>query len=885
MSTNDTALLERWATSRDPEAFDEIVSRYAGLVYGTCRRILSSDADAEDVTQECFLDLAHGRTWRIGSLGGWLHTVATRRSLNLLKSEARRRRREREYDRPESGHAGANLDELRRHVDAAIESLPPKIRIVVVAHFLERRSHEAIAGELGLTRQAVGYRARKGVEMIRRSLRRSGVIAGSATLSSFFDSEADGSLPANLGAALGRIAISGAAMSSGTSSSAGGAGRITGVGPKLVPVGIAVTVITGAVLYMATGVGTDEEAIRAREPVLAATSAALPASSPQTDASPEKTAEPAPENVLPETEAQPPRIAGRVVTEEGHAIPGARVVLYHARKNWGLGDRIIGETETLEEGEFSLDLEESFATRPEQPGQREECVLFATHPDFALSWFVVPPEELFGTYELTMTKPLERTITVVDAAGQPLPDVRLWLYAAGNRESAIPHLREQFSVYFDADLAGASTDPDGVARIGNLPDASCSFRASREGYADGIACRNCSRLTLLRGATVAGRAITEDGVPLGGIEISASTSGMWHFFKTLTDADGRFRLERLPPRGWAMGEHSPLTGGLFEISMAHERYCAPKATLVLEPGQTIDDLDFEAVAGTPVRCLVIDADTGEPVPGVRLSGFNARGRIGGFTDDDGTFETVVAAGTTTLMFHSPPPGFYVTETSLNFPGGRVKFDAQGAEIAATIRAPPIAGRLADVSGLVTNFDPAIHSRTVVYAAAGPFTTARGGSISAAVVEEDGYFELEGVPAGRPVHLFALAKSREWAAIGVFDVRAPAVEDGQDTASLEEERSHPITLTLHPTRKVNRRLARDDGSAPTNASMLVYPVVEGEVIYAAKREVRSDGDGFVGLDGIVPGLEYMVQEDAARAGRRRASGGERKEPFRVVLAPE
>ncbi len=53
----DVTLWQRWQSERDPEAFAELVSRYSGLVFGTCRRILGNAADAEDVTQECFLEI------------------------------------------------------------------------------------------------------------------------------------------------------------------------------------------------------------------------------------------------------------------------------------------------------------------------------------------------------------------------------------------------------------------------------------------------------------------------------------------------------------------------------------------------------------------------------------------------------------------------------------------------------------------------------------------------------------------------------------------------------------------------------------------------------------------------------------------------------------
>jgi hypothetical protein len=44
MDAADGTLLERWIASRDAEAFNEIVSRHAGLVYGACRRMVRNHA-------------------------------------------------------------------------------------------------------------------------------------------------------------------------------------------------------------------------------------------------------------------------------------------------------------------------------------------------------------------------------------------------------------------------------------------------------------------------------------------------------------------------------------------------------------------------------------------------------------------------------------------------------------------------------------------------------------------------------------------------------------------------------------------------------------------------------------------------------------------------
>ena len=57
MSRSDSVLIERWSQFQDAEAFAELVRRHASMVHGTCLRILGNGADAEEVAQDCFLEL------------------------------------------------------------------------------------------------------------------------------------------------------------------------------------------------------------------------------------------------------------------------------------------------------------------------------------------------------------------------------------------------------------------------------------------------------------------------------------------------------------------------------------------------------------------------------------------------------------------------------------------------------------------------------------------------------------------------------------------------------------------------------------------------------------------------------------------------------------
>ena len=186
MSPHDIALINRWTESKDPDAFTEIVNRYSGLVYGASLRVLRNRSDAEDVAQECLMRIVEAPTHVESSLGGWLHTVATRRALTRLRADKRRAAREQTFAAGQPIAAEAVWDDLQHIIDNVIADLPEKLHVPVVEHYLLGRTLESIGNDLGVSRQAVHRRLQKGVERIRTTLREKGVpITGAALTTGF----------------------------------------------------------------------------------------------------------------------------------------------------------------------------------------------------------------------------------------------------------------------------------------------------------------------------------------------------------------------------------------------------------------------------------------------------------------------------------------------------------------------------------------------------------------------------------------------------------------------------------------------------------------------------------------------------------------------------
>lgn len=206
MTQSDTALFDRWRSHSDADAFAELLSRHASMVYGACLRVVRNPGIAEEVSQECFLELMKGPRG-VRCIGAWLHTVATRRALDRLKAEGRRSERERSYAAARDAAAETDWDDTREFVDEAITALPEELRLPIVLRFLEGRTHEAIAEKLAVSRSTVRSRIETGIGAVRENLVKRGVVLSVAALSTALETLPASAAPPALLSELGRRAL------------------------------------------------------------------------------------------------------------------------------------------------------------------------------------------------------------------------------------------------------------------------------------------------------------------------------------------------------------------------------------------------------------------------------------------------------------------------------------------------------------------------------------------------------------------------------------------------------------------------------------------------------------------------------------------------------
>jgi RNA polymerase sigma factor (sigma-70 family) len=195
---DDRALLARFAEEHEQPAFEQLVKRHGGLVFGVCRRAVRDVHLAEDAFQAVFLVLARNpsRAAEAASVGGWLFGVARRVGLAARRREQRREKREQRANPVrESGSQQPDFDELLRVLDEELTALPEELRAPLVACFLEERTQDEAARELGWSLSTLRRRLERGKELLRSRLARRGMTLSVGLLAGALSASACGAAP------------------------------------------------------------------------------------------------------------------------------------------------------------------------------------------------------------------------------------------------------------------------------------------------------------------------------------------------------------------------------------------------------------------------------------------------------------------------------------------------------------------------------------------------------------------------------------------------------------------------------------------------------------------------------------------------------------------
>jgi RNA polymerase sigma factor (sigma-70 family) len=632
MSASDTHLLKQWQAQRNAEAFSELVHRYSGMVFSVCRRMLGDAALAEDVAQECFLELMQGRVRIRSSLGALLHTMAVRRCVDVIRTDSRRRRRETTFAEAQPTPVNlantAERTEVLSHIDTAMETLPTRIRAVVIARFLEGQTHGRIASAIGVAESTVRYRADQGVSRIRASLKRKGVAVGASALTAALAQSSEAA-PTTLTQTMGKLSLGGV-----TSATA-----LSTILSSWMLKGAAIALIVGAfgVGYWASShrqAGETET-----QSIIAATAFTIPA----TTAAPEPTPKaevtlPAetPEGTQPALakESEPgPKISiqGRVYdAETGEGVTGVRVQVSPSG-----GGPLEQSEPTGKDGAYKL-LDVADGSYRVSVSDVKEYPAVGSNANVSIT---LKDGETRSGVDLALQRGVTVSGQVLDSKGRPVIDAAVGVKSTTlvNPPRAQSDEEGRFVVYIPKH--GDSL----MVQAHNEDAESETLRQPQDpggGLKDVVL-----RLVLPKTASISGVVLTGDGDPMPKAQIHLyrkSKSVFIYGNSGKTDASGEFHLTKLAADEYAVcvyPENAHTYGSAEEY-----------ARVQLTQGEVVEGLEiiYGEKGGLAISGRVVDSE-GKPVSGTNIRYYRGTSQTA-HSGKDGSFRlTGLQEGPCTLM--------------------------------------------------------------------------------------------------------------------------------------------------------------------------------------------------------------------------------------------
>jgi RNA polymerase sigma factor (sigma-70 family) len=900
----DAQLLERFRGRREEAAFAELVRRHGPMVLNVCRGVLRHEQDAEDAFQATFLVLARkaASVRRPEALAGFLYEVAHRAARRAQAEAIRRRAREREaaHPAPADPTLDMTLRELQGVLHEELRHLPDKYRLPLVLCYLEGRSQEEAAGQLGWSKGAFRGRLDRGREHLRRRLAARGVaLSALLGVAAVAPRAAAAELVNAVAHAAVHSAVDGAAgvLSARVTALAEGVSRAM----FLTKTKIATALVLMAGLLLAGAGALARQALSAGEP---------PAESQKSVVGDRK-----PEPAAAKGAAKPPAAddkdsvtyGGRVIGPDGQPVAGAKLYLTHW---WGYHYQPFTAPEsatTDRAGRFAF-------AAPKAEYQGQPTLLTAAAPNLGVGWVGLHADDKRTNLTLKLVADdvpitgqivdLEgksvagTTLRVLQIMASPREDLGPWLEAAKDRtapprDRSLAIAQKYLPSYTTAPSAVVTTDAAGRFRLTGIGRERLAIvrlegqtiaseylhirtrpgEAIKVGELEADPEYGTPRLDVTYYGSdfrhVAGPTKPVVGVvrdkdtkkPLAGVTVRSEklahnpVHGI-HITETLTDARGRYRLTGLPK------------GKGNKISIVPPRdlpFVAPVLDVPDSFGPDPVAVDVELKRAVWIEGKLTDKATGKPLAGYRLTYFVRNGNpnqddYAGFwgefpggitTNEDGKYRIISLPGPGLITVFQNHKEDYLYGAERDDEDG-VKDDfgyMPQANFAAFARIDPAKG-----SESVKRDIALVRGWTFTCTLLGPDGKPLVGAVMGGSSEEmkTPEFTVRRFNPRRPRPVFFRHPGK-----GLVGLAPAPKEDGGS-----------VTVRMGPGAAVTGRLV-DAGGEPR-------PGVDIGVSFRPKREphwneqglqqerIKTDGEGRFRIDALLPGFDYYLSADHADA---------------------
>jgi RNA polymerase sigma-70 factor (ECF subfamily) len=170
----------------DHAAFDLLIEKYQGLVYSTCFRLLKTQADSEDLTQEVFMEIFRSivHLKNVEDMSGWIYRISYCKCISFL----RKKNPAKSASHADPGDVIKSLDRRPGHSNREtplktlekkeasivlfekIDQLPEKQKRAILLHKFEGYSHKEICEKMELSQASVESLIYRAKVSLRKSL-------------------------------------------------------------------------------------------------------------------------------------------------------------------------------------------------------------------------------------------------------------------------------------------------------------------------------------------------------------------------------------------------------------------------------------------------------------------------------------------------------------------------------------------------------------------------------------------------------------------------------------------------------------------------------------------------------------------------------------------
>jgi RNA polymerase sigma factor (sigma-70 family) len=852
-----------------------LVKRHERLVHSALVKVLSDPTDVEDAFQATFLVLvrkARSVKWE-ANLGTWLYAVAHRVAVHLRGAAEKRSRGEGEAaTRKVESTAAPDLSwrEACQVLHAELDRLPDKFRFPLLLCYLEGKSRDEAAEQLGLSAGTIKGRLERGRNMLRDRLARRGVTLSAGFFAALAHSPVGASPPRLTEAAL--AAVSGAAP-------ARAAAIARGVTASMVLSRL--KLFAGALLAAGLLAGL----LAGQNPSPAAASPPAPAEKTEGKAA----------SPQPDEPAKGVEITGRVLGPDDKPVAGARLFL----APWGVKKEDLKVlAATGNDGRFRAPVSDAAV--------RTGAKLVAVAKDHGPDWLWLGQKTAAKEFTLRLVKDdVPVTGRVLDLEGRPVAgasvsvlfmqevDLKPWL-ADPKHSDLAPTGKRYLPTDLDGPASVMTTDKGGRFRLtgfGRDRVAHLQIRGAgvedtdvevitRPGKVDGLHLESRTVYPLdhefvVRPSkpivgTVRDR---KTGKPIAGIEV-VFPNATWTWARATTDEKGGYRIDGVGKQN----QYSRITaGGLAYFSAA-------KTAIADTPGFEPLVVDFELDRGVVVKGRLTDAATGKPVPAQisygpaadnpNLKDFTDLSASSGRTAEDGSFTVLAIPGPGLLVVFADDADHYPSASAgVRTANGLEANDYQGfaridpdpkddKSLRCDIALPP--GHTLDGKVVDPNGKPLSGARV-----AGLRQRYAFGEKPEKLAADS--FTVAGLGATEPRVLVFAQPEKKLARVQVV----PASHKG------------PLAVRLEPTGTLVGRVFDGEGKPQSGVAVKATysfgQTVEGEGARARlptalrfadsgwpellNGEATTDADGRFRIPGLVPGIEYQVLNGIGRGSVR------------------